>query len=731
MHSRHQNNVAPRLTVLGAAIYFALNAMSANAAGVDVYAPSLGGATMDYTPAMGGSSDGQTLVGTQKNTSTGILAAYRWTLLGGKRYLGSLNGGASSLASAARSDASVIVGSANDGAGINFSAYRWDSTNGMVRLADLNGGNYSAAKGVSGNGLLIVGEAKDGVSGNLSAVEWDVNNSTVRALGNLNGGTTSTANAISADGTVAVGSAVDGLTGSTAAVRWVGAAAPESLGHFTDGVNSIATAVSSDGAAVAGYGDSNGAQQAFLWRQVTGIKGLGYLAGGAFSKAMGISANGAVVVGNADMTGGALTGFRWTHETGLQSLIDWLHTNDATYALLPGNSLNHAYAVSADGNTVYGIGTLSGRNQPFVARTYGPIAQPVIPSVPVTPPSAAGTSGGTPGGTSGSTSGGPIGTIAGAGAGGQGSVGVIGLMDLGDSLHNASLYGQAMQALVQGFVQGGLRCETFDMHGICVSTGAVYSSNAGKVNGNNVLGDLSIAYRFSSNWIAGIGYQGPYYKLNINSDSVKSNANTVGAFVEFGNRLRQGVFARAAIAYQQGDATINRTYLTGSGLESSKGDTGIGQRAASAQAGYVFVAGGNIAFMPYVGVDYLKTKIGGYTETTGQFPVRFNSRAENNIYGTVGVNGSINLGGKAIVTAGLKHVQRLTKHNDPVAGDVIGLGSFSIAQDTTERWNEAAIGIQFAGPVKATRVNIGYGHRFASGTSVARDIAAVSFTMGF
>lgn len=746
MHRRNQPNFAPRLTVFGAAMYLALHAMSVNAAGVDVYAPSLGGTTMDYDSQMGGSSDGDTLVGTQKNTTTGITAAYRWTLLGGKQYLGSLNGGANSTANAANADASVIVGSANDGVSTDTSAYRWDSTNGMVRLANLNGGNYSIAKGVSADGQVIVGESADGAAaGAVSAVAWNAGAATVRALGNLNGGTTSSANAVSADGNVAVGSALDGLTGNTDAVRWIGTAGAQSLGHLSGGNNSVATAVSSDGAAIAGYSDSSSGSQAFLYRDVTGMQGLGYLSGGTFSKAFGVSANGAVVVGDAD-TGGATTGFRWTYEKGMQALIDWLHDNDATYTLLPGNSLDHAYGVSGDGNTVFGVGTLNGRAQPFVARTYGAIAQPVIPSAPPTTPTAppsggtsggsSGTTGGTTGGDTGSTAGGTSsgGTTA-AGGSGAGShdaaqVGVIGLFDLGDSLHNASLYGQAMQSVVQGFLQGGMHCDTFDLRGICVSTGALYSHNAGEVSGSNWQGDFSIAYRFSPNWVAGFGYQGPSYKLEVGNDTVRSRADTFGAFVEYGNRLRQGVFARAAIAYQQGDATVNRSYLTGSGLDNSQGETAIGQRAVSTQVGYVFVVK-NMAVMPYVGVDYLRTTIDGYTETTGQFPVRFNGRNEDNVYGTVGVNGHLNIAGKAIVSAGLKHVQRLNKNNDPVSGDVLGLGSFSINQDTTEHWNEVAVGVQFAGPAKASRVNIGYGHRFASGASVARDIASVSFTMGF
>ncbi|WP_425953264.1 autotransporter outer membrane beta-barrel domain-containing protein [Ralstonia pseudosolanacearum] len=301
--------------------------------------------------------------------------------------------------------------------------------------------------------------------------------------------------------------------------------------------------------------------------------------------------------------------------------------------------------------------------------------------------------------------------------------------DFATSVHNASLFGQAMQSSVQTFVQGTSRCEVFGTGGYCLSAGSLYTSHAGQERGNNVLGELNVGYRLTSNWVVGVGYQGPSYKLSINGDNAKSNANTFGAYVEYGNRLRQGAFARVALAYQRGHATIDRSYLTGVDAEGSTGSTTIGQQAASAQAGYVLIAGGNMAVMPYLGVDYLKTKIDGYMESGGQRPANFNSRTETNFYGTAGLTGSINLSGKAIITAGLKHAQRLNKHQEPISGDAID--SFSVGQESINHWSEANIGVQVPGPMKASRLSVSYAHRFASGSPVARDVAGVTLSIGF
>ena len=774
----------PRLSLLVAAIAIGLHAGAANAAyaGVDVYAPTLGSTINGYNSHLGGSGDGGTLVGSQSNSSTGETRAFSWTLIGGKQYLPSL--GTIASAQAASEDASAIVGSSVDSVTNKETAVRWDST-GIHSLNQLNNGASSVARGVSQDGSVIAGFAEDGITGSQTAVTWNAAGD-ITNLGYLNDGAYSFALGVSADGKVVVGYAQNGAAADDVATRWVNGGTAESLGTLAGGGFSRATAVSADGTYVAGWGDSSVATpEAFIWSEQSGMKGLGLLADGTLSEAEGISANGAVVVGVADTTGSVLTGFRWTAETGMQSLIQWLQDNDPTYTLLSGNTLNSATAVSSDGNTVFGMGTLNGRDQPFVARSYGAVSVPVVTTPPVvtppvvtppvvtppvvtppvvtppvvtppvvtppvvTDPSTPSTpsTGGTPttggaGDTSGNT---PV--TGGAGdtsgttpvtGGGTDQIttptpptGVIGLMDLGDSLHNASLYAEAMQNQLQGFVQDQLTCTAFDARGICVSMSAQVTHNSGTVQGDNTYGGLTVAYRLTPDLIAGIGYQGPSTSLKINDDRVKGDTNTIGAFVEYGNRLKKGVFARGAVAVSEGDATIKRSYLTGAGALESKGKADVSQRAVSGQAGYVFILNDNVAVLPYLGLDYLNTKLDSYTETSGPFPAHFDSRTEKNIYGTAGVSTSVNLGNKAIVSANIKHVERLNNQHDDLTGEVMGVSNFDLKQDTTERWNEVGVGMQMAGPFKASRVGVSYGHRFGSDKAVASDVATFSISVGF
>ncbi|WP_139337238.1 autotransporter domain-containing protein [Burkholderia sp. b13] len=361
---------------------------------------------------------------------------------------------------------------------------------------------------------------------------------------------------------------------------------------------------------------------------------------------------------------------------------DRLREMIASYPLLEGNALYSAERMSEDGTIVVGEGFINGRAQPFIARDDG------------------------------------------------GKIGIVGLFDLNDSLNNATLYSSVLQSAVQTFVQDGMRCSSFDQYGVCISAGALYSHNAGKVNGANWQGEFSAAYRINDDWTAGLGYQAPSYRFDVGNDTMRNRASLFGLFAEYGTHTRPGVFARVALGYQQGDLSINRSYLTASGVDRSNGDTTVAQRAVSTQGGYVFAVR-NASIMPYLGIDYLRTKLGDYTETSGQFPVRFNARTDENVYGTVGLSGHLRFTDQTVISAGVKHVQRLSRSNDPVSASVPGFDPFVVGAQSTRQWSEISVGGRFATPVKASSLDIGYRRRFASGAAIAQDMGSVFFTMGF
>ncbi|NMA97856.1 MAG: hypothetical protein GX970_07070, partial [Phyllobacteriaceae bacterium] len=186
-------------------------------------------------------------------------------------------------------------------------------------------------------------------------------------LGALAGGYGQTeARAISHDGRYAVGySDAAGKTGL--AVRWNldglasgGGSAAQSLGSLTGALgNSTANAVSADGSIVVGYSaDADGRDRAFRWKEgaTNGVVDnpemldMGTL-GGHESWARGITRDGVWAVGTSTTETDHEIAFRWSEETGMESIGDWLARHDVE---IGDQWLATATSISDDGRIVGG-----------------------------------------------------------------------------------------------------------------------------------------------------------------------------------------------------------------------------------------------------------------------------------------------------------------------------------------------------------------------------------------
>lgn len=105
--------------------------------------------------------------------------------------------------------------------------------------------------------------------------------------------------------------------------------------------------------------------RAFSWTAATVITNLGVLNGGNWSSASNVSGNGLVIVGAA--TDGAdnnsYRAYRWTNETGMQTVEKWLSDNGVQVD--SGLKTNIAYATNTDGSVV--VGELANKHG-FIAR---------------------------------------------------------------------------------------------------------------------------------------------------------------------------------------------------------------------------------------------------------------------------------------------------------------------------------------------------------------------------
>jgi len=308
------------------------------------------------------SADGSVVVGYWADADSSNYQAFRWTSAGGLQKLGALTEGGFSTAQYVSADGSVVVGDsdAEDG---NRYAYRWTQAGGMVSLGALAGGGNSFSYGISADGSVVIGFSDNG-DGNQHAFRWTASQGMMN-LGVLLGGSYSQATAVSDDGKVVVGISEMG-DGNVYAFRWTQEKGMQILGTLEGALGLLPIDISADGSVVIGNTTDGWNNSAFRWTASEGIKSLGKITNELYSSVQGISSDGSVVVGDAADTDGNVYAFRWTSTTGIQPLDTFLTTlgldvSDWDFA---GNAMGNLILVSADGQTISGLGYYSKDGQP-------------------------------------------------------------------------------------------------------------------------------------------------------------------------------------------------------------------------------------------------------------------------------------------------------------------------------------------------------------------------------
>lgn len=321
---------------------------------------TLGG---DNSDAYHISNDGRVVTGTSavnmNNTSRGV---FRWT--GGA--MTSLSGSWSTLAVAngLSSDGAVmaVTDTASDNNGTINHAFRWTQTGGKVDLGVLPGANSAAANGISSDGTVVVGESSTAI-GTRHAFRWTQSGGMVDLSGDF-----SSAAAIGAsrDGAVVVGYFVGS---EPHAFRWTQSGGIGDLGTLGYGV-SAAYGVSADGSVVVGYAiGADGKTHPFRWTQSAGMIDLATTRSATWANyplswALSVSADGRVVVGVASSEDGrSRQAFRWTEETGMQTIPEWLL--EAGITVPEGMTFQEANSTNQDGSIV--VGSMSNKHA-FLAR---------------------------------------------------------------------------------------------------------------------------------------------------------------------------------------------------------------------------------------------------------------------------------------------------------------------------------------------------------------------------
>jgi uncharacterized membrane protein len=270
-------------------------------------------------------------------------------------------------------DGSRVAGTdLNPASGKNEMSYYTVATGTWTHLGGIggmSGPEISSGWGISGNGHSIVGLGWVN-AGSAHAIQWQEGGS-VMDLGSTVPGRSTRANAVNQDGSVVAGWQ-DATTGFRQGAVWVNGV--QTL--ITQGGNPLseASAVSATGQWVVGAGSFANDDQAWRWSAAGGVESLGTIFDPSWRGfATAISGDGDRIVGFYRDFGSPIgEGFLWTPSGGMVNLTDYVHSLGIDTG---GVTLVDPLAISADGNTIVGIGLSASGLVGFVVRL--PASTPV------------------------------------------------------------------------------------------------------------------------------------------------------------------------------------------------------------------------------------------------------------------------------------------------------------------------------------------------------------------
>jgi probable HAF family extracellular repeat protein len=596
------------------------------------------GASASY--GYGISGDGSVLVG--EAIVGNDYKAFRWS--GGTAQLLGALGGNQSIAFAASANGAVIVGSADTPTSRH--AFRWTQAGGMQDLGTL-GGSASYGYGISADGNVVVGSSHT-AGGEIRAFRWTQGGG-MQDIGTLGG--ISNAAGVSADGSVVVGQSQPGNNGNFHAYRWTQAGGMQDLGTL-GGNYSEATGVSYDGNVVVGRAENAATNmRAFRWVAGAGMVDLGTL-GGLRSEAMAVSGDGKVVVGRSDVINLPTTrAFRWTQATGMQSVAAWL--GGAGVALPAGWEAVEAYATNADGSVVVGNATTAaGVDEAYLAR--------------VTP------------------------------AGGSGLINPTRFnASVAEAASRAAQAGAAMPSLTlfgahhRSLLDSGLARSA---DGAC----AWATADHGEFNASDnraTLAEVGACKDFGSVRIGlGVGQAWSKQKWSLGG---KAEYNGQYLIAEIANDFGNGIEGSLTGYHGRFDTDFRRHYMNGANVASSRGDSDAVSSALRARVDWKdALQAASFSFSPYAAYTHIRTRLDGYTETGGGFPVAYSASKWKTDDVRVGVAARTEIGPATQLRLAGELVHRFDDSTDGVKGQVLGLWAFNLdGEKVKQNWTRATLDI--------------------------------------
>ncbi len=577
------------------------------------------------------SADGTSVAGYYETANGDV--AYIWSKANGFLVLPIPGGQA--YVNAISADGSAVAGSMATG------PFYWSAGTGLITLGTLGGAYSSNVRAMSGDGNTVVGTAYDQTN-NSRAFVWAKGDANLTNIDDLF--VNSSANFVNADGSVVAGYGRY-QTWASRGFRWTEAGGMVDIGDLGGGATQV-TGMSRDGNVLVGSSNDGIGYKAFRYEAASDhMDNLGTF-GGDWSEATAANADGSVIVGAANDANNDSKAFRWTAESGMLTIEQWLSDNGVTSISFDAERASH---VSDDGNVVAGT---TADYHTFYARVGSGAG--VIELEEFLP------------------------TVANAGA-----TSVNAYLRSADTVMFGA-QGQPMRNLLtpgQKAVWG-----TVDLG----------YDDSQAANGGVAVGEFGFGYGLADGITARLGVGVVHNDFSIASGG---SIATTGFYVapEASIELLDNIYVTLGGYLGTGSVSTNRGYLNGGVLDFSTGATNAHTFGAKVRLDWVdaFVVE-DTSFTPYVGLSYANTSVDAYTENGGSFPVSYNAMSEHSTIARIGADVVHHLTDDFRVVAKAELAYQFEDTSSQVAGTIIGLNTFTLPGQTQNQvWVRGGIGAEY------------------------------------
>ncbi|MFB2566908.1 autotransporter domain-containing protein [Rhizobium sp. IMFF44] len=625
----------------------------------------------------------------------------------GMEDLGTL-GGTDSEASGVSDAGTAVTGTSYLTGNAAVHAFYWStSTNRLLDIGTLGGASSQGAV-ISGDGTTVVGQSTLN-SNAWHAFRWQVNGQ-ITDLGVLDGDDYSQAVAVSRNGSV-----VAGLSGSAEQpariFRWTQAGNMVDIGTLdiggqNDQKETAFGAMSRDGSTIVGTvsvsSESDGYyERAYRWHVGDdGIRGsmeqLGTL-GGHYNRANAVSADGSVVVGQASTASPGndekFHGFRWTAATNTITVDDWLRNNGVTLA---SDVTQTADAVSSDGSVVAGT-TYDGKF--YYARVKpAPTGSTGTGSTGST---GTGSTGSTGTGSTGSTGTGSTGST-GTGSTGSTGTGIIVAEQFVPTVQSAAITPgntQLSYANTAMFGAEGSPMRNLLNAGQHSAWGTVDSGydKSKAADGGFALGEFGLGYGIADGVTGRLAIGGTYTKQDLVGGG---DFNFKGFYIspEVTANVGGNFYVTLGGYYALGKIDIHRGYLNGSSTDFSDGNTDTQTWGGKLRIDWLnAVTIADTAITPYIALSRANSKVDGYTENGGSFPVAYDEMNDHSTIARLGADYVHPLTENINLLARTEVAHRFENRSSAASAEIIGLSSVDLpGEDVKQWWVRGGLGAEFA-----------------------------------